>query len=474
MTKPSASPVDPVPPSAYPAFSPVTSSAPEMPDVWSATVLLHPFSPPFSRDPRPNSPFFQLCTATLDYFRDQYFSARVTGCDYGQWWYTVTPSGTHLSTDGGIKWVKRDMGWSLPTDWYGAKAPTARCPGAAPMNWMSEQLMEWWTIEAPITPVPPPLKGQPVPLTTNPPPVAATWLWFDAASKAPQRMMFGNGPPKPHQGDPTQLAFLQMFSFSYFASFTEIDAAAAPPRPALWEAPSIPGFTPGNPHGYLPFVWNTNFGMTAFMTPVNGRYNPLPTRVLYKWTPDWKYQTNTDRAQDTLMQYNYNLHQPANQKPIKYQTALLFGPAPVGMPPPANSGRGFLISDYDDGSSDCKTGKAFPFPQEPPNWVSMPGVEGTIQATIVNNPVLGPGHVVTVCSVLFPPAKPNYPEATYLWTWYAPKLGGNGTASRPITFMQSQSGVGAGTSLALADYYYYQEFKTPIDAENFVIPSCCS
>jgi hypothetical protein len=95
-----------------------------------------------------------------------------------------------------------------------------------------------------------------------------------------------------------------------------------------------------------------------------------------------------------------------------------------------------------------------------------------IQATITNNPVLAPDGQVTIFSVLFPPAPPNYPEATYLWTWYAP-LNTTGTISRPITFMQSQSGVNLGTSLALADYYYYEAFSQPIDPGNFSIPASC-
>ena len=88
--------------------------------------------------------------------------------------------------------------------------------------------------------------------------------------------------------------------------------------------------------------------------------------------------------------------------------------------------------------------------------------------------MLCPGVTVAVYSVLFPPAPPNYPEATYLWTWYAPTPGGNGTQSRPVTFMQSQSGVNLGTSLALADYYYYEEFSQPIDPSNFTVPPACS
>jgi hypothetical protein len=298
-------------------------------------------------------------------------------------------------------------------------------------------------------------------------------MWFDAESKAPMRMMFGNGPPMYHFGDPTQLAFLQMFSFSYFTNYLEFPAEAAPPEPSDWSKPSIQGFTAGNPQNFDNFVWNGNTGLTAFMTPVNGYYNPLPTRVLYRWAEDADYKVYTDRVQDTLMHYNYNPDQPPSAKPIKDQTALLTGYAPEGMPdPPLNSGTGFLYTLNIDGSEDCLKGGDFQFGQEPPDWISIPAAQGTIRGTIVNNPDLCPGQTITIFSVRFPPAAPRYPEATYLWTWYCPQ-DASGTVSRPVNFMQSQSQLSQGTSLALADYYYYKVFSTPIDPGNLTIPGYC-
>jgi hypothetical protein len=168
------------------------------------------------------------------------------------------------------------------------------------------------------------------------------------------------------------------------------------------------------------------------------------------------------------MSYEYN---PGG---ITAQEALLTGPAPAGTNPPPNSATSFLIN-FDNGQPSSCVGpsQGFDFPQEPPDWISIPGVEGTIQATVVNNPVLSPNATVTIFSVLFPPSPPNYPDSTYLWTWYAPQ-NETGTESRPVTFMQSQSGVGVGTSLALADYYYYQIFSQPINPANFNIPSQCA
>jgi hypothetical protein len=442
---------DPVPPEAYPSFQPMNGAMPQMPTAWVCTALLHPFSPPVSDNPSPDSPFYQLCVATITYQQGQFLSAQIAGCIFGTWWYVITPGGTQLSTDQGGTWTDIDMGWSLPTTWGGDQAPNASCAGTSPLNWMATQNVDWWKV--------------PVPLPNNSPP-AATWMWFDSNLQVPVRMMFGNGPPSPTKGDPTQLALFQMYSFTYFPVFTVLESAS---QPTTWTDPTFPGFAVGNPNGYEHFVWNSNFGMTAFMTPVNENFNPLPTRVLYVWKPDGEYSVATDRAQDTLMQYQYN------DTNTQAEEALLFGPAPQGTTPPPGADVAYLITYYRSFiTPTCIGGSNFPFPQEPPDWVSIPGVQGSIQATITNNPVLCPNGTVTIYSVLFPPALPNYPNATYLWTWYAP-MNDSGTQSRPITFMQSQSGVGVGTSLALADYYYYEEFSTPIDPANFrVLPACAN
>ncbi|NJM33154.1 MAG: hypothetical protein HC848_10320 [Limnobacter sp.] len=124
----------------------------------------------------------------------------MAGCDYGNWWYFITSNGTEVSNDGGQTWNPVDLGWSLPTNWYGAQASSASCAGASPLNWMNKESLDWWKI--------------PVPIPNSPP--AATWMWFNSQTEAPVRMMFGNGPPKPTKGDPTQLAFFQMWSSATF------------------------------------------------------------------------------------------------------------------------------------------------------------------------------------------------------------------------------------------------------------------
>ncbi|MEA2490105.1 MAG: hypothetical protein QOH21_1897, partial [Acidobacteriota bacterium] len=367
------------------------------------------------------------------------------GCSSGRnWWYTIGTTGTQLSTDGGGTWQLVDMGWSLPDNWFGDQQPNAASAGSSPLNWMNGPTVDWWR-----APVP----------NTQPP--AATWMWFDSQTGAPVRMMFGVGPVTPGKGDPAQLAILQMYSFSYFPVFTPGGIA---PAPGL---PSFDGFALGNPNGFQNFVWNDNFGMTAFMTPVNEHFNPLPTRVLYVWKPDEDYSVYSDRAQTTLMAHTYN------QDDIAAEQALLTGPPPASIPAPPNSDTSFIITSYRSHlMPTCVGPPHFDFPQESPEWISIPGVQATIQATITNHPVLCPDEVVTVYSVLFPPSGLNYPDSTYLWVWYAPQEQ-TGRNSRPVTFMQSQSGVNLGTSLALADYFYYQPFTTAIDPANFAIPAAC-
>ena len=437
---------DPIPSSAYPTFQPFTGNAPNLPTAWDCVALLHPFSPLQSNSTPADSasPFFELCVAYINYQEGEFLSAQIAGSSGRTWWYLVTVNGTFVSTDGTLPQTPIDLGWSLPdTNWL----QNASCAGTSYLNWMEAQAVNWWKM--------------PVPGTSPP---AATWMWFDANTNLPVRMMFGQGPPAPSMGDPNQLALFQMFSFTYFPVFNPLSQTAPP---ATWTSPTFPGFAYGNPNGYDLFSFNLNFGMTAFMTPVNEDFNPLPTRVLYIWKPDELYEVTADRSQSSLMLYTYN---PDN--PFTSQVALLTGPPPAGVTPPPFSESGFLINYEGDEVTNCVTGNNFPFPQEPPDWISIPGEDGTIQATVISNPVLCPNTTVTILSVLFPPSAPSYPDSTYLWTWYSP-LSSDGTSSRPVTFMQSQSGVGVGTSLALADYFYFEEFDQWLDPANFAIPPLC-
>lgn len=441
--------VDPIKESEYPTLQPFTGSHPILPQYWKCTAVLHPFSP-IQKNSTPAdilSPFFEVCVATVYYAEGIGLNALLEGSSGNKWWYKITPSQTTVSTDG-VNYTPIDLGWKIPTtNWFGNESSRADCAGTSYLNWMKAQKVDWWKIPV----------GD-----SSPPP--ATWMWFDSETHFPVRLMFGQGPViSPTMGDVHQLALFQMFSFTYFPSFEKL--TSNPLNLHLVE-PDVVGFSFGNPNNYELFEWNSNFGMTVFMTPVNEEFNPLPTRVLFVWKSDDQYKVSSDRSQSTLMKYTYN-----PQNPFTSQVALLTGPAPHTVTPPPNSGAGFLI-DYVEGHvTKCIGFGNFPFPQEAPNWVQLPAVKGTIQATVVNNHALCPNNTVTILSVLFPPSGKNYPDSTYLWTWYSP-LNASGTSSRPVTFMQSQSGVGKGTSLALADYFDYEEFLAPIEPCNFAVPPC--
>ena len=429
---------------AYPLFNTaVNPSPPAMPSVWQCTALLHPFSPPPAGTPQQDNPFFQMCLANIIYIEGIIMSVQIKGEYYGNWWYKIYPDLTQVSTDNGINWQTVNLGWSLPsTQWLTAST----CVGSCYLNWMEAQMLDWWK-----TPVP----------NSN----ASTWIWMNTAganNKLPFRMMFGQPPSTPTMGDPAQLALFQMFSFTYLVNW---DTTAGTQAHTEWADPFIPGFSFGNNPGYQKFIWNDNFAMTVFMTPVDEKSNPLPTRVFYEWRADNEYAAVTDRAQNTLMWYLYN-----SQSNLLNEEALLIGACPPSFNPPLpNSGGGFLIDCSQTNTITCSK---MPFGCEPPNWAYMSGVNGTIHACISSNDELSPGYPMMLVSVLFPPTT-EYPQGRYLWTWYSP-TSSSGLEARPVTFMESASNISeGGTSLALADYFSYQEFADWLPPACFEIPAAC-
>ncbi len=425
-------------------------SQPVLPSTWECTALLHPYSPPPDQSIQ-STPFFQMCTASISFIENQILSIQITGLEYGVWWYKITPSGTTLSIDCGNTWQPYNIGWTLPTtNWLGNEATYFR---TSYLNWMQAQQVDWWK--------------QPVPNSN-----ATTWIWFDSSTGMPFRMMFGAPPTTPTSADPGQLAFFQNFSFTYFSEFNEVEN----PNISTWQPASIPGFNNGNPFNYKMLVWNECFAMTTLMTPVDSKSMPLPTCVLYQWKPDADYQIAADRTQCTMMSYEYN-----PSAGFGTQVAMLYGASPAEMQnPPALADQGYIFNET------IFLTRGYPTPvvwncdniglgEEPPNWASIPAVEGKIHATVVNNSALCPNETVNIISVLFPPTD-EYPQGRYLWTWYSPFAGSDGSHSRPVTFMESASNIAeGGTSLALADYYDYLEMPLNdwFPPEYFELPSIC-
>ena len=426
----------------------ITPPKPGLPDYFTATVLLHPYSPPPLKGDDGTTPFFQLSIATVSYAVNQIMSICVVGLKTGsRWWYKITPSGVSVQINDGA-WEPAGIDWRLPgTDWLGAQATYFQ---TGYINWMEAQFCQWWK--------------QPVSGSN-----ATTWTWFDNATGLPFRMMFGAPPPTPTSADPDQLAFFQNFSFTYFPS---IEPVGSPPPTDAWIEPEIAGFFNGNPNNWKLPVWNNHFSMTTLMTPVDSASFPLPTVVFYQWLEGSQYAVAEDRAQATIMSYEYNPQQGGSQ------VALLYGVAPPGVSPPPLAGKGFLYNQIIilvRGAPEpiVYSCDSMPLGAEPPDWARIPAVDGTIHATIEDNPALSPGQDTAVISVLFPPTK-EYPQGRYLWTWYSPNPGSDGTVARPVTFMESASTIAeGGTSLALADYFDYAISPTPFPADYFACPPIC-
>jgi len=441
-------PPDPIPISQAPRLTPHSGPAPRLPPAFKCTAILHPFAPPPTSGPVEPSPFYQLCTANIAFSEGEFFSLQIKGAEYGTFWYLISPNSVKLSVNGADWQVLEGSGWVMPTrNWLVGSKPS--CAGLSPINWIDKSIGKssaWWKYAVPGS-----KKDTP----------GATWIWFDAKSGAesavPQRVMFGVQPPTPTTGDRRQLAVLQNFSFSYFTHFE----AGPVKQPSTWEDPVVTGFKPGNPFGFKPFLWRQNQGMTVFMTPVNENYDPLPTRVLYRWDPDHEFQHGGARGQNTLLHYDY-----PNQNHHSLELAIL------GRKPPKSEAEGYNAYYFNaqepgkENQLDRTNSGPFPFGTQAPDWVTEGG--GKIHATLASNPELGPNMSINIWGVLFPPAT-NYPQGTYLWTWYQP-LDSVGVNSRPVTFMQSASALGVGTSLALADYFYFQAFAEPIKPDFFKIP----
>ncbi|WP_223488936.1 hypothetical protein [Pseudomonas sp. A-RE-19] len=423
---------------------------PVLPSSWECTALLHPYSPP-STDGVQDTPFFQLCVASISYIEGQILSIQVVGMDGQTWWYKVTQTTTVLSRDEGVTWTDNlDIGWTLPgTEWLTpTQSPTYFATSY--LNWMQAQEVDWWKQSV---------------ANSN----ATTWIWFDHSSGLPFRMMFGAPPKNPLVGDQNQLAFFQNFSFTYFPGFSAVEN----PNVDTWTPPVIPGFQAGNPGGQSLPLWNDHFAMTTFMTPVDSASFPLPTNVFYQWKPDNAYGEATDRAQVTWMSYQYN-------PTAGYETsvALLFGAPPNGMPAPPNAGDGYIFNQSEILNQGVPTPLVFScqnigMGQEPPDWASIPAVQGTIHASVTDNAALSPGNQVNIISVLFPPSD-EYEQGRYLWTWYSPFPGSDGSNSRPVTFMESASSIAeGGTSLALADYFDYTVSPNWYPPYLFDVPQKC-
>ncbi|XP_066919582.1 uncharacterized protein [Clytia hemisphaerica] len=416
-----------------------------LPKQWTAQIILQPFSKVQNDTKQPENPFFQLSKGTASYDSDkELFMVYVKGCSYGQWWYKIEGEKTFVSDDG-KSWQQKEMGWKLPSrNWTD---PGSTYIGSSPMNWMSKDIyVEWWK-----------KKYQ----------IASNWVWLNRKNGgAPYRLMFSVPPPKTDQGDPENLAFFQMYSFTYLFNFEEgFTDLSSSFKPVVDDT----GFVCGNPYNYELFNWTNHFSATALMTPVDFHHNPFPTIVNYHWDEAETYTGRIfDRSQTTTFFNNYNWYDNAGTVRCN-----LFGRWPKDQ----LFSKGYLLntseSTWVTSCSEISV-DGVDIGQQPP-WWPMLG-DGQIMGVIKKpddaakdwvSPITGTNRTVAIIRELFPPSLPLYPDSTNLWTWYdytdfAPKTG----PARPIVFMQSASSIGVGTSLALADYFDFVQLDNKVRART--------
>ena len=452
-----------------------------LPDTWSATILMHPFSEEQGFGPENEFPFFQLSYGQISY--DNLLGEMlvyVKGCLHGEWWFKVLRNGTNYMsrniTSG--NWNVTDLGWSFP-----GKNWTESCNtylGHSYLNWMdSDADFDWWKKNYRNT---------------------STWSWFDRKNGGfPFRLMFSAPPSSNFKGEKDNLAFFQMYAFSYLVNPVSESVDVSQIHKVRADET---GFTCGNPNQYPIFNWTNHFAVSAFMIPVDFPHNPYPTEVFYRWKDDGteNYSGNPfDRSQSTIFYNNYNSFEK-----ISLLRADIFGHWNGSVesnsgessqsPGQPIKGAGFLTkTSLENWQTTCDTMLAddMPIAQQPPWWPSLglAQIMGVIKkpAKSVQNDswvssFTGSDRTVAIIRVTFPPHLPNYPTSTSLWTWYdytdfilataAGNQNNHSSPARPIVFMQSAPKFALGTNLALADFFSFHMLpesvhsRTPLDLKN--------
>jgi hypothetical protein len=388
-----------------------TPSHPLLPERWHATFLMAP------------STRTQLVLA--DIVEDNTLPAmraRLYGVKTGSADLLVAGNETYLLSGEECRRLG-DTGWrTLPRDWVGGGA---QCVGAAPV---AETPVDWWKVPT-----------SPTPLTN--------WIWFRHADGTPWRTMF--------VGSYDRLAPLGLYAFSYQVRFEALNATqlaedvarciAAPAEPradprrqlndvieGMARASSradaaikllMPELTADCTGTGLP-RWPDRFALTTFMTPIDVRYTPFPTEVLYQW--------------DRPVQRTRMVYPPKDRQ--RTEDALLIGP------------RGYGVSRYRGGRTMCEG----PQPGTVrPDWMAVGSC--TCEALINGTTPLTPYGSTQIVSC---PVGPRL-----FWTWYT-------LAGRPVVFMETSAGDERGALLTLSDYFAFAPDAAAPDAA-FAKPAEC-
>lgn len=310
-------------------------------------------------------------------------------------------------------------------------SPDAVCDGEAPVG---PKQTQWWKMRTP--------EGR------------SRRQWYATDSRLPWRVMFPQ-----RSSDP---AVIGDYAITYFPTFTPLhetklkglldycvanarkpDSATAAARSArelmalgndLSESARtertqalIPGISHRACAGLEPPEWPHQFITTGILTPVQFKWTPLPTQLIY----DWK------RA-GTLLGYLYE----ARTRPPTLEIVSVLRHR-IGYSVERLPNRVFACGAKGPGVIR-------------PNWMASAGCD--CKAVIARNPQFGPDEVsaIRACPIknfgLYP-----------MWTWYA-------ASGRPILFTEPRA---TSTGLHIADYYRWLPGAT-IPQEDFALPKQCT
>lgn len=307
----------------------------------------------------------------------------------------------------------------------------AVCDGEAPVG---PKQTQWWKMRTP--------EGR------------SKRQWYASDTRLPWRVMFPDRSPDPAViGDyaityfpdfaplaETRLKRLRDFCVAHARQPDQATAAARSARQLMAlgkdlsdseRSKRIQALIPGLSHkacaGLVPPVWPNRFMMTGILTPVQFKWTPLPTQLIYDW----------DRAA-TLFGYLYE----ARTRPPTLEIVSVLKNK-IGYSVERQPNRIFACGAKGPGVVR-------------PNWMASAGCD--CKAVLDHNSVFGPDEVseIRACPIkhlgLYP-----------MWTWYT-------RAGRPILFTEPHAN---STGLHIADYYRWLVGAVmPQDA--FDVPKQCT
>ena len=171
--------------------------------------------------------------------------------------------------------------------------------------------------------------------------------------------------------------------------------------------------------------WPEHFYLTSTMYPVDDKA-PFPTQVLYDWSR---------KSQHTRMHLGHAI----------YDTYLI-------------GHNTYILTRFPNGRLNCTGHLKFGPPR--PNWMNEDKCK--CMGHIQENPDFSPWHntTIAVCPLM---------EGRVFWAWFSDDHAGY----TPVMFYETDSPLGEGTNLALADYHFFHSNHLLTDVNQFKVPAEC-